>query len=381
MKRPINVYLDTQDYINLGKSTLTSEMEAIKAYLLEEIRIGSVVIGYSYPLIFELLRNSDEKHRVDRQSRARTIKQLCGSHAHPYPTDLKDGRTFPNKGIWVPISTFDGITPSFVKAKFAEPIDNLIADPRLTRQKRQQLKSTKGVRELFRSVRIGPFSKADFTGMPVPEQMLKDRIVERYLRGDLSVHSIINALRGWMIDPENMMELWYEYSGFANPLEAIVSKTAAPLFDALEQMRQLQVNYKKLVATQKKNQRELRSLIAKTGLDAGTLGVANLLTPPPKLEVDFPKKKFDELFGEGRGDVIELYVNSVVFGEHESQDSDVIDMLHFLYIPDVDLFRCDRKMAHLVGREPSAFRNKIVSSLLDLPARIDALKTARQSKK
>jgi hypothetical protein len=62
---------------------------------------GSIEIGISYYIVFELLKKAEPKYREDRLGWARLVTNLCGRNAFPYPTDLGQGPRFSAEGLWV----------------------------------------------------------------------------------------------------------------------------------------------------------------------------------------------------------------------------------------------------------------------------------------
>jgi hypothetical protein len=377
--KKVKVYLDTQDFANLSKENLSADLISVRSFLIEATSNGTVLIGYSFPLMFELIRDADEKHKSDRLRKARFIKLLCGRNAHPYPTDLKSGRTFPNGGIWTPAEALSGITTDWLKAKLRKGMHEKLEQVEgLNRSQRRKVNSARGSSELFRSVTLGPFSKGDFQDIPIPESFLRDRVFERYLRGQISAHSVISALKQWTIDPESLFELWYEYSQLENPIEKIVAKNFSSFEEGIINLRIAYQNYLNARSLVKKTQRELRKTSANFMSEMNSLHSNS--TELGDMEEDMYAEidnLSDEYFGVGRGAIFRNYLSSMVGSDVKPKPSDLVDLLHFLYINDVDLFRCDRSMAHHIGRQESRFKHKIVASLLDLPDRIMALQTSR----
>lgn len=54
--------------------------------------------------------------------------------------------------------------------------------------------------------------------------------------------------------------------------------------------------------------------------------------------------------------------------------NDAVDLLHLFYTPEVDLMRCDRAMYNLMKHCPDLQTEKFVSTLEELPSRINALR-------
>lgn len=375
--KPLKIYLDTQDFANLSKHNIDATLRPVRDFLIEETGAGRIKVGYSFPLIFELIRNADEKHKADRLNKARFVKLLCGNNAHPYPTDLKSGRTFPNSGMWAPADALSGITPEWLKSKFSAGVQERTEQAEgLNRKLRRRIKSNRGISEIFRSLHVGPLTKEDFPGMPVPEKILKERMFEKYITGDVPAHAVISALKQWTIDPENLFEIWYEYSGLENSIENFIlaqfDKFSKRMEDLRRSYRELQDARRDL----KRKHRQLRKI-------AMANPVAAEILPGVKFTEEDFYPDFEslsaEFFGPGRGEIFKHYFSSMIESEVQPKQSDLVDLLHFLYIKDVDLFRCDRGMAHHMGRQSSTFQHKIVASLHDLPQRVSELRTSLHS--
>jgi hypothetical protein len=374
--KSIKIYLDTQDFANLSKEKIDPKLNPVKEFLIEGTQSGELKIGYSYPIIFELIRNADELHKDDRLRKARLVKLLCGNNAHPYPTDLKAGYRFPNNGTWTPINALNALTPQWLKSNFregllkkAEKIEGL------TRQQRRKLKSTRGSMDIFSALSIGPLTKDDFPGVPVPEIILKERMIERYVTGRINAQSVISALKRWTTDPENLFELWYEYSNLENPIEKFVTSQFDLLVERIEILRE---SYRKIQLSNNeliRLNRQIRKIVVKNSLSSDWFQSNPKPITDEQLFSEFENLS-DQYFGPGRGDIFKLYFLSMIKSTNSPKGSDLVDLLHLLYLRDVDLFRCDRGMAHHMRSQHFTLGHRIVPSLLDLPERVRELRSS-----
>lgn len=82
-------------------------------------------------------------------------------------------------------------------------------------------------------------------------------------------------------------------------------------------------------------------------------------------------KKLEEIMGEGRADYIGHYMLKSSRKDYNLKRSDIMDIMQMCYVPDCDLFRCDKAMADLY-RDYEPFVGKLVARFRDLPARIEA---------
>jgi hypothetical protein len=91
---------------------------------------------------------------------------------------------------------------------------------------------------------------------------------------------------------------------------------------------------------------------------------------PEQLCRDVPRWR--ELFGEESA----LLAAEIFYAfERENRpikNSDGIDFVHALYLPHTDLWRGDRSFSDLLRKHSVSFSERIVPTLLELPARIEA---------
>src|SRR5947208_15341566 len=80
----LKVYLDTSDYAVLYKERCTPELAHVKRRLLGFVDSGKIMIGFSFPIIFELLQDCTPEFLSDRLERARILKRLCKTNCFPY---------------------------------------------------------------------------------------------------------------------------------------------------------------------------------------------------------------------------------------------------------------------------------------------------------
>jgi hypothetical protein len=221
-RHQIVVYLDTQDFYNLSREQDT--LNSIYEYLIRECELENILIGYSFPLVFELLRHYDEQHKPERLRIARFVKQLCGNNAFPYPTDLASGAKFPNDGVWMPGDALETFAPAELEKRIISSFRNTLSeDPRVNRKLRRKLGSRSGLKDVMNSIPMRPLTKNDFPDIPIYDDILNGRFIQRYIEGKISSHLLSNALTKWLTDPEHAIQIWYEYANLSNPLEDIIS--------------------------------------------------------------------------------------------------------------------------------------------------------------
>jgi hypothetical protein len=118
------------------RATTASVEAQMRDWLRNEVAKGTIEIGLSYHLVFELLQRAEPKYREDRMARARLLTELCGRNAFPYPTDLGQGHRFSKEGLWSPRSDLEDLEIERVVERVLEAIRQL---PGLSRHERRVL--------------------------------------------------------------------------------------------------------------------------------------------------------------------------------------------------------------------------------------------------
>jgi hypothetical protein len=373
-KHPLVIYLDTQDYYNL--SNPNCRLPDILEYINHEKNCGNIVIGYSYPLFFELLRKYDEAHKPDRLRIARFMKQLCGSNAFPYPTDLLSGAKFPNDGFWMPRDALEQFRPKQIEKMLISSIrESLREEPRVNRRYRRLLSNLSGIRKIMSEFSLTALSKDDFPGVPVSDEFLRGGYIHKFLEGTITRERLSKEFTRWLADPEYTMQIWYEYAGKENPLEKIINDSFTKLELCLNQMAQVMAQYRAV----RKEAKAARSMFYRALNESNLPHDMRSAVKPPKLPqtLTFPEPNinFDAFLGAGRSGQFNHYLKLISKGAFMPMRSDFGDLLHLVYLPDVDLMRCDKRMAQIMKDCSHVEAIKLVDSLDDLPNRVEALKT------
>ncbi|MEI9410138.1 hypothetical protein [Mesorhizobium salmacidum] len=335
------------------------------------IESGEIVTGYSYPLMFELFRKYDAKHKPERLRIARFLKAVCQANAFPYLADLKSGAQFPNDGIWMPLSALESFSPKALKDNLWEGIRNGIAkDDRITRKLRRQLKSKSGYLDLVRQLPYHELKKSDFPNMPISDEILSGGYIQGYVNGTISANIVSRELTRWLSDPEAFIQIWYEYSEKDNPLENLIDKSYHKLSTAIENFKIQSQKVDEIYKSAKKAHSDLHHTLHNSDFPKDFRSSIALPERPRKPKMPKADLKLDEKFGVGRGGHFDHYFNALQNGRIDPAPSDFADLIHLIYLKDVDLIRCDRRMANLMKGCQSIDTTKIVGSLRDLPEAI-----------
>ena len=93
---------------------------------------------------------------------------------------------------------------------------------------------------------------------------------------------------------------------------------------------------------------------------------------PPTLDPSSMIQRIETHVGEGRAGHIGHYMLKASRKDYQFKQSDIMDIMQMFYVPDCDLFRCDKAMANLFS-DYEPFAGKLVAKFSELPARINEL--------
>ncbi|MDG4875560.1 hypothetical protein P9273_10665 [Mesorhizobium sp. WSM4935] len=372
--KPIRIYLDTSDYNELAKEN--TDYSDVKEFILNGVETGKISTGYSYPIIFELFRKYDTKHKPERLRIARFLKTVCRSNAFPYISDLRAGAQFPNNGIWMPLEALESFSPKALNDYLWDNIRNRIAkDERIPRKIRRQIKSKSGYLDLVRNLPYREFNKSDFPDMPISDEILASGSLQGFIRGSVHAVSLSKELTRWLGDPEAFIQLWYEYSGRDNPLEKVVMDSFQKLSTAFETLKTQMKSVDEMYRTAKKAHSDLHKRLHSADLPKDVLSSITLPERPSRPKLPDANLTLDDKIGPGRSGHFNHYFNALRDDRIKPLPSDFIDLIHLVYLKDVDLIRCDRRMANLMRGCQTIDSTKIVGSLRDLPEAIQRIAT------
>jgi len=370
---PVILYLDTQDYINLSKKNIIQEHKVVLDFLEKYVDEGQLLVGFSALNVFEFITRPEDNFLHDRRARGEFISRLCGQNCFPHFVDMKRGAKFPNKGMWLPLELMNLFTPERLKISFRREAQKLISSEKsLNRKQRRELSNPKILGSTLRPLlhKIEPIR--DVSGVPIPESIIKEKLLEKFLVGDVSAHRLSQRLTRWLVDPASFADVYYSYGGNISPIEQFFEAPINGMQDAFEQLATSWSTMKNLREVHKKNLREFEKAQRAAGEIADKISETRrkLKIKMPKISVNL--EPIEEKIGRGRVSHVSPWLEEKIKSGKKFVRSDYLDILHLIYAYDCDLFRCDKDTASaLRGHEPLA--SKLVSSLTDLPARIEQL--------
>lgn len=365
MQKPIRIYLDTSDYADFSRPDIGEKDKEILDFLSSKVKSKEIEVGYSYWIVTELIQDSSAEFRVNRILRAKTIKDLCGENAFPYPSDFAEGDRYPNKGIWMPKTAMQEFSATKLEAILKE---NILKSDRINRNFRRKFANRNYfksfVRESAKEIKI---TREDFDGLPVTEEFVEGNFLVKFISGTISQEKMDIELTKWIADPELFFDFWYSYSGKENPLKKMVEKPFIRLTEDFEKLKQ---KYKETVSKYNQIKSDIKSIeknLKELGISRNLekdLGKISL----PKIEFKFDHSKM--LLGMN---YLNTYMEKLLLGSFEPKRSDIIDLMNIYQIHDVDLLRCDKKMfsifkdsEHINPKKMIGSRGDIISRIIDL---------------
>ena len=366
---PLKIYLDTQDYIRLFNEADAGPAHEILSQVMAFRERGDIVIGYSWAIMLEFITRPTDKYREERVRRGELVKDICGRNAFPFPADLKHGARFPNNGVWLPGRDGNLITAKRFRRQMERQYLELIAEQRgLNRAQRRRLKTRSAMRRLLReNTSTWGTRREDFNGFPVSDELIESGVLTRFLKGRCSDAEFEDRINRWISDPAEFSRIAYDYSGKPNLLDEFFGPSLDKMEDAFRRMQSAFRELDELGQAIRGHRQELIEM----GVDKRT---ARKLTPSvrrPRLDPSNVVQLIGGHVVERRARHIGHYAIKASRKDYRFRRSDFIDIMQMCYVPECDLFRCDKAMAELY-RDYQPFAGKLVAKFTDLPSRIEA---------
>lgn len=369
---PLVIYLDTSDYINIREHGDDAEISRVVECLKSKTIENKLTVVYSPMIILEFLTRPGEGYYADRIERGRVLKNICGLNTFTIEFQTSK-RSFRNDGNWLGEDLHKALPiKDILKNALKSVRKELLAESQLNRGARRKLKSDSYVLSQMRSANIDLFSsRADFGSIPVSEEFLKGRYIEKYLKGQISEAAVQQGFTKWITDPEEFCRIFYEYKGNENAIDKFFASTISALKDSA----MLAKNLCSQMIEFEKSRIQLRQNLIKAGLDSKQ---AKQVTPSfrPSLDLEASRTKIEGAFGVGRSEHFLAYMTAIFTGKTSWLSSDFGDLFHFTYSYDCDLFRCDKKMASIMI-DCESLKDRLVGSFSELPNRIEAMLVAK----
>lgn len=387
-RSPILVYLDSSDYSRFGdviRGKSNSATESIFTKLLSLRKSGAAQFAYSVTALSELFQ-FDPAFPVTTQAKAEAVEALCGKVAFYWPmrsiafdvavccgwkqpcdkplsfrsewypsasgqlADLRGtleahlereliSRSFSNRAerrraeMKIRKFRFETLAPPIIEAVASTyQLDRAAVAKAITPTLQGKISSVEGSRRMFDAIsRPTTFARAYFS------EINEDQGLPSWISdvGDIMQKSLIE-----------MREVLKKCSGDTSPqqLQAGVLLSSQMTLLALAQQAELVAGEFASETTVGTSFRNLETL---------------LNVPSLRLFFDAYKILVEQATGmHGAG--------------HNPERSAFGDLIHLLYLPHADLWRCDKRFRNVVSKVAGPYDHAVVNRLDDLPARIEA---------
>ncbi|MCW5717066.1 MAG: hypothetical protein KIS68_04455, partial [Bauldia sp.] len=374
---PIIVYLDTSDYVRLYTAADDSDYGNIRSSLLSFVDSRTVRIGLSFPIVFELLQDCSPEFLEDRLARANFLERVCGAHAFAHLADMRDGRLhLSDDGIWMPREVVRRFNLSGLEKELTKRIRS---DTRGNRKQRRALSRSQTIRDVIRANRDAFDLSASDLPFPFPDEFVRERYFTRYLLREITEAEAAAALARWFTEPSVFFQVWFKYYGQPNLLKSLIDNHIDKFFSTIQGV----VDARAAVATKREELMQKIRVMEDAARKLPFALSASILNKAKELRRQLAKRlglqpveliNLYSTIGRERAQFMEAYFEGATRGAYRSKRSDLVDMMHAMYIPDCDLWRGDRGFSDVLIKNNVAYKERIVRSLEDLPARIsDAL--------
>ena len=370
--RPIRLHLDTSDYAAMYCALPGSPVAKVSDFLKRLAERGKIQIGLSYHVVFELLQKAAPEYREDRLTRARLLVELCGKNAFPYPTDLGQGYEFSTEGLWIPRIELADFEVENIVAHYAD------ATARQLNLGRQQRRAFCKRRNFVNWARADERRLREFPWTaPFGPKFAESGEFRRYVLGEITRGEANAKIRCYLTDPVSIYNTWFDCYGLDNPIVDRRDKLASKLAQMLGELNGMVGSAGDLRAA-------LRSELTATGdralsapareqltaLDREVKTFVRELQSPEELTKNAPG--WAKHYGKASGLIAAQILHAFHKDGRDIKQSDGIDLVHAMYLPHADLWRGDRAFSTLLINNRVDLCSRIVSSLAELPERIEA---------
>jgi hypothetical protein len=377
MTSPIRVYLDSSDFSNLSRPTESNAapIRKIRSKLINWVRQGKIEIRYTMAHIMEAVPVDLETAELGRL-RLNCIKELCGKKVFTDPItlviqELSESRDVPitsDRGYWFP-------HPEALWDEAAE----VTPEPSNDRNQRRLDRSFYKKHEAQLKTELQDF---------LNENPIKKSCAIEMLAKGTSRYSVANAIHNSVSDLDFLcrwyLQNWHRSTQYSQSVRASGSELSVLLKISNAEIKALHVDLVskgvKSSELQKRmavHAKELAEKVPQEMIDALTEGrVSSSSTVSPSLESTPSVYVFSKLLAQ-------IFLSSVIAVKNtrKARDSDLGDLVHSMYLPYVDIFRADGATASSLRNAQIGAGAKIVTSLDDLVAEVEAMIASRKLKK
>jgi hypothetical protein len=194
----------------------------------------------------------------------------------------------------------------------------------------------------------------------------------RYILGEITRIEANKKLRFDITDPVAVYETWFENYGRDNPVLERRDQMANKLVEMLSWLNEKSdeaVELKKTIATASRNVADAEGREALMNLSRELEAFRSEIT---SMEEKSNDPAWIRLFGWESTQIAAQIFYGFYKHKRDIKQSDAIDLIHAMYLPHVDLWRGDKAFSDLLIKNQVNFYERVVSTLSELPSRIDA---------
>jgi ketosteroid isomerase-like protein len=388
-RRPVQVYLDSNDYSTLSDPRTADRTEAQETlrYLRHATREGTIDIRFSIVHIVEACHRGDASKPL-AVARVKLIAELSGPRVMRHPGDIVADEVAAsrragtevveasdNNGRWFPrLPSLGRDVRRAVEAGIQEGTDSVA----LNRKARRATRRLVGTRERPGPVRRSAFGDAASTAAlceryGMSERFVKERLFTQFTSGRTSDIQLASLVESEVFEPVRLVEHYLDRLERNRGIRNSVRSLGERMIDGVQKLRDTLDDLRRSTShTETKSFDEARAGIRTTMADfrrsiiEAAMRAADMpeaSATPPWLQAA-PGERFMGV--DALASVVEEWLVGVVGGAKHSRVplvSDAGDLLHAFYIPYVDVWRGDRYARHAVRHAARLRGTEIAPSL------------------
>jgi hypothetical protein len=375
----ITVYLDTQDFARLYKEDISEELSDIKKQLINFKESGRVKFPLSFLTLFEFIQDYPSEFESDRQKRSEFMSEICGTNTLPYFLDKALKGSQVDESTWLPHGALDKFSVSQMLSVLRHTIKESKSIPRQTKRDLQNPLILKNYLRDYLNRQTNSGGLSTTWNADIPEFSFEFFV--DYLLGYITELEANMRFRQSVFEPAKFFAIWYKRFSNKNALQQFFGEPIDKLYQSClrfhEQMPLARENFNE----------------AKKNLQFFNTEYSKLRKQHPELEYDENLKRRDipkaptwnevyqgstfaeklNLLNDETKSVFEKYFSDISAIRFKPKKSDIVDAFHTVYISESDLWRTDRAWADFLLRAEIFPKEKIVTSLQELPSKIENL--------
>jgi len=394
---PPTVYLDTQDYSRFGtviEGRGSAETEGLYKQLVALADAGDATFACSMPIMSELLSYNDNLPGIS-DAKAQAVEALCQGHALKHPSRVvaiemarvaydqelvsvaPEERPHSNDYAWYPD----------IEDVFANLHDRIRAmkDEHINRASRLNRAARRMAQKQMRS-----FDPMTIVNEAAPEVAARFGFSEadahaslgEFLQGRISSREGSRRMFATIARPTTFVQAYFLANDGDKSLPAWISGFGEQIAGALAKFQNM---FAALPPLDDASRSSIKSLIARqaSGFSTTFLNLAKDELPKLTMPTDlFEKMSRDTALvnkvpsASNAGKLLSSYIAQtvgLVGSASKVERSFGGDLMHAVYLPHVDLWRADRRFAHLAKLAVPGFKNKVVTRCTELPGAIEHL--------